>query len=87
MMIGSKYTCYHLGDPSACVALAHCYTHGKGVEKSNEDAFRFNMQAAEMGVWIHLVVLYYSLTVWSHQIMQWDSTTSVYSTSLAKGLK
>ena len=44
------YVLPFIGDPSAYVALAHCYAHGKGVEKSDQNAFRYNMQAAEMGV-------------------------------------
>ena len=36
------------------MALAHCYTHGKGVDKSDQDAFRYNMQAAEMGMCVCL---------------------------------
>lgn len=41
--------CYCIGDPAACVSLAHCCSHGKGVEKSDKESFRYNMQAAEMG--------------------------------------
>ena len=38
------------------MALANCYTYGKGVEKSDQEAFRYNMQAAEMGVCVYVFV-------------------------------
>ena len=46
-MITCMYYC--LGDPTAHVALAHCYSNGKGVDQSHQEAFKYNMTAAEMG--------------------------------------
>ena len=46
IIIMSLYT----GDPLALLSLAHCYTHGKGVEKSFEKAFEHHLEASKSGI-------------------------------------
>ena len=45
--------CYQRGaelkDPMAYSALARCYASGTGLEKSNEEAFKWNLRSAEAG--------------------------------------
>ena len=37
------------GDPAAHLALAQCYTHGRGLAQSYEKAFEHNKRACELG--------------------------------------
>ncbi len=38
------------GDVHAFMSLAHCYTHEKGVEKDDNEAFRYHKLAADKGL-------------------------------------
>ena len=52
------HTHTHTGDPLAHLSLAHCYTHGKGVEESATKAFEHHLEASKSSQYQFILSIY-----------------------------